>query len=111
MDSIIRQNFINENDLHLLDEYHYISLKNIKELKNGVHVRYIDKYSKKIKKGGILIMNSTKLKLKSIDNNVFWEVDPKLNYIYYKKMIRNSSINRNFSNLLKSIENGTLLIK
>lgn len=112
MDLFIRKNLSNKKELHFLDGYQYVPQDKINDLKAGLHIRYINKLTKKIKIGGILLMVDDKLlKLKTIDNQVFWDVDTNFNYIYSKKMIKISQTRKNFNNLLKSIDNGTISIK
>ena len=103
MDIILKNN-LNKNDLDMLYGFDYVSLGKVNEIKTGNYIRYINRFSNKLYKGGILVMNGDKLKLRSVNNKFFWEIDPRLNYIFHKKIIKDYK--HKFEKILKSLENG-----
>ena len=103
MDIILKNN-LNKSDLDMLYGFDYVSLGKVNEIKTGNYIRYINRVSNKFYKGGILVMNGDKLKLRSVNNKFFWEIDPRLNYIFHKKIIKDYK--HKFEKILKSLENG-----
>lgn len=106
MDIILKNN-LNKSDLDMLYGFDYVSLGKVNEIKTGNYIRYINRVSNKFNKGGILVMNGDKLKLKSVNNKFFWEIDPRFNYIFHKKIIKDYK--HKFEKILNSLENGCFL--
>ena len=105
MDLILKNN-LNKSELDMLYGFDYVSLGKVNEIKTGNYIRYINRVSNKFNKGGILVMNGDKLKLKSINNKFFWEIDPRFNYIFHKKIVK--TYKYKFEKILNSIEKGLL---